>query len=202
MPETPKKRIAKSTPTKSARPKKTSAKPPARINRIADEAPAIAPQPSPDEQAYRQETGEAAISGAPAGESHQSGRDRYFEAVGRRKTAIARVRLFTRSGPFAVNDKPYGDYFPTPDLQKIAEDALKKMKLWERFRISARVSGGGIHAQAEAVRHGLARCLIIFNPDFRKRMKRAGFLTRDPRMKERKKFGLKKARRAPQWAKR
>lgn len=134
--------------------------------------------------------------------AHPSGRERYFEAVGRRKTAIARVRLFTRSGAFTVNDKAYGDYFPTLDLQKITEDALKKMKLWERFRISARVSGGGIHAQAEAVRHGLARCLIIFNPDFRKRMKRAGFLKRDPRMKERKKFGLKKARRAPQWAKR
>ncbi|MFY9462900.1 MAG: 30S ribosomal protein S9 [Candidatus Sungiibacteriota bacterium] len=133
---------------------------------------------------------------------HPSGRDRYFEAVGRRKTAIARVRLFTKAGAFMVNDKVYGDYFPTQDLQKIAEDALKKMKLWERFRISVRVQGGGIHAQAEAVRHGLARCLIIFNPDFRKRMKRAGFLKRDPRMKERKKFGLKKARRAPQWAKR
>ena len=76
------------------------------------------------------------------------------------------------------------------------------MKLFGRFRVSVKVKGGGSHAQAEAVRHGLARCLIKFNPDFRKRLKRATFLKRDPRMKERKKFGLKKARRAPQWAKR
>lgn len=128
--------------------------------------------------------------------------ERYFESVGRRKTAIARVRVFTRSGAFTVNGMPYGAYFSTPELQKIAEDALKKMKLWERFRISAVVSGGGIHAQSEAIRHGLARSLVAFNTDFRKRLKRAGFLTRDPRMKERKKFGLKKARRAPQWQKR
>lgn len=128
--------------------------------------------------------------------------ERYFEAVGRRKTAIARIRVYTRPGPFTVNGMPYGEYFPTPELQKIVEDALKKMKLWDRFRISARVSGGGIHAQGEAIRHGLARSLVAFNADFRKRLKRAGFLTRDPRMKERKKFGLKKARRAPQWQKR
>lgn len=128
--------------------------------------------------------------------------DRYFEAVGRRKTSIARVRLFTRSGDFTVNEKPYGQYFTTLDLQKIAEDSLQKMKLFGRFRVSARVFGGGIHGQAEALRHGLARCLIKFNPDFRKRLKRAGYLKRDPRMKERKKFGLKKARRAPQWSKR
>lgn len=128
--------------------------------------------------------------------------DRYFEAVGRRKTAIARVRLFTRPGDFSVNGKLYSDYFPTIELQKIAEDALQKMKLFGRFRVSVKVLGGGIHSQADALRHGLARCLIKFNPDFRKRLKRVGFLTRDPRAKERKKFGLKKARRAPQWAKR
>jgi small subunit ribosomal protein S9 len=101
-----------------------------------------------------------------------------------------------------VNQKPYAQYFPTIDLQHIAEDALQKMKLLGRFRISAMISGGGVHAQAEALRHGLARCLIKFNPDFRKRLKRAGFLKRDPRAKERKKPGLKRARRAPQWAKR
>lgn len=128
--------------------------------------------------------------------------ERYFEAVGRRKTAIARVRLFTKSGDFTVNEKPYANYFPTLELQRIVEDSLQKMKLLGRFRVSVIVSGGGIHAQAEALRHGLARCLEKFNPDFRKRLKRAGFLKRDPRMRERKKFGLKKARRAPQWAKR
>ena len=128
--------------------------------------------------------------------------DRYFEGVGRRKTAVARVRLFTKTGDFRVNEKLHTEFFKTFDQQKIAEEALQKMKLFGRFRVSAKVNGGGSHAQAEAVRHGLARCLIKFNPDFRKRLKRADFLKRDPRMKERKKFGLKKARRAPQWAKR
>ena len=142
----------------------------------------------------------AEYADAGAGEVKKS--ERYFEAVGRRKTAIARVRMYTRSGDVIINGKKYGEYFPTLDLQKIVEDALQKMKLWGRFRVSIKVSGGGIHAQAEAVRHGLARCLIKFNPDFRKRLKRVGFLKRDPRAKERKKFGLKKARRAPQWAKR
>ncbi|MBI3630938.1 MAG: 30S ribosomal protein S9 [Candidatus Sungbacteria bacterium] len=141
---------------------------------------------------------EAEGAGAEVGKKS----DRYFEAVGRRKTAVARARLFTRAGDFSVNNQPYTGYFPTVELQRLAEDALKKMKLWERFRVSVKTSGGGKHAQAEAVRHALARCLIKFNPDFRKRLKRAGFLTRDPRMKERKKFGLKKARRAPQWQKR
>lgn len=128
--------------------------------------------------------------------------DRYMEGVGRRKTAIARVRLFTRAGDFAVNNKPHAEYFPTLELQSIAEDALQKMKLFGRFRVSVKVSGGGVHSQAEALRHGLARALVKFNPDFRKRLKRAGYLKRDPRAKERKKPGLKRARRAPQWAKR
>lgn len=127
---------------------------------------------------------------------------RYFEAVGRRKTATARVRIFTKQGDFTVNGRLYSQYFPTLILQKTAEDALQKMKLFGRFRVSVMVHGGGAHGQAEALRHGLSRALIKFNPDFRKRLKRAGFLKRDPRMKERKKFGLKKARRAPQWSKR
>lgn len=129
-------------------------------------------------------------------------KERYFEAVGRRKTAVARVRLFTRPGNFLINDKLYTDYFPTINLQKIVEDALQKMKLSDRFKVTVKLSGGGMHAQAEALRLGLARCLTKFNPDFRKRLKRAQFLRRDPRMKERKKPGLKKARRAPQWKKR
>lgn len=137
-----------------------------------------------------------ATGGAP------KGRERYFEAVGRRKTAVARVRLFTKAGDFLVNDKLYTQYFPTLELQKTVEDSLQKMKLFGKFKVTVKVSGGGIHSQAEALRHGLARSLIKFNPDFRKRLKRVGFLRRDPRAKERKKFGLKKARRAPQWAKR
>lgn len=128
---------------------------------------------------------------------------RYFEAVGRRKTSLARVRLFTQGEKtLTINGKPYKEYFSTLDLQQIAVNSLKKMKGFERFRVTARVRGGGIHSQAEAVRHGISRALVKFNPDFRKRLRRAGFLTRDPRARERKKPGLKRARRAPQWSKR
>jgi len=129
--------------------------------------------------------------------------DRYFEAVGRRKTAIARVRLYSKGDlAIVINDRTLQNYFPTMELQRIVEDPLKKMKSDGRFRISIKLKGGGVHAQAEAARMGIARALTVFNPEFRKRLKRAGFLTRDARAVERKKFGLKKARRAPQWQKR
>lgn len=128
---------------------------------------------------------------------------RYYEAVGRRKRAIARVRLFTKGEKdFLVNGIPYIKYFPTEELQLIADSALRRMKVLDKFLTSANVRGGGIAGQAEAVRHGISRALIKFNPDFRKRLKKSGFLRRDPREKERRKFGLKKARRAPQWQKR
>jgi len=143
--------------------------------------------------------------------------EKYYQAIGRRKTAIALVRLFTRrlqpslpppaqGGPlesdFLVNEKPLNVYFPNPESQQTALASLKKMKAEDRFRVISRVKGGGLFSQAEAIRHATARALVLFNPDYRKRLKRAGFLTRDPRMKERKKFGLKRARKAPQWAKR
>ncbi len=129
--------------------------------------------------------------------------NKYYSAIGRRKTAVARIRLFTQGKKeFLINNKSYKEYFPTLELQKIASDSLKIMKCLERFYISAKVKGGGFHSQAEAVRHGTARVLILFNVNFQKRLKKAGFLTRDPRMRERKKFGLKRARRAPQWQKR
>jgi len=129
--------------------------------------------------------------------------ERYFEAVGRRKTATARVRLWTKGEKkIIVNDKLYDEYFPTLELQKIVTSPLEKINCLEKFRISVKVKGGGVHSQAEAVRHGIARALVLFNPSFKKKLKKAGFLTRDPRMRERKKFGLKRARRAPQWQKR
>jgi small subunit ribosomal protein S9 len=129
--------------------------------------------------------------------------DRYFEAIGRRKTAIARVRIFTQGEKVVlVNEKPYQDYFPILENQQTVVSSLEKMKALGRFRVSVKVRGGGISAQAEAIRHGISRALLEFNPDFRKKLRRAGFLTRDPRMRERKKFGLKRARRAPQWRKR
>jgi len=129
--------------------------------------------------------------------------EKYFEAVGRRKTALARVRLFTRGEKaFLVKGKSLENYFPTSELREIAKAPLERMKCLDNFGVSAIVKGGGLHAQAEALRHAIARALVLFNPDFRKRLKQAGFLTRDPRMRERKKFGLKRARRAPQWQKR
>lgn len=132
----------------------------------------------------------------------------YYEAVGRRKRAVARVRLFTCQ-PFegdkakiTVNNKPYTDFFTIAELQEIAASPLQKMKSVNRFEAVIKVKGGGIKGQAEAIRHGLARALVKFNSDFSKKLKRAGYLRRDPRKKERKKYGLKKARRAPQWKKR
>jgi len=130
-------------------------------------------------------------------------KNRYWEGVGRRKTAVARVRISTQGEKdFLVNEKKLKDYFSIPYLCQTARAPLELLKLLDKFKVSVKIKGGGICAQAEAIRHGLARALVKFNPNFRKKLKKAGFLTRDPRMKERKKFGLKKARRAPQWQKR
>ena len=125
----------------------------------------------------------------------------YFEGIGRRKTSVARVRLVSgKEKSFLVNEKPLEGYFSLKELQKTA---LAPFDLVEKtFNVSAKVSGGGINSQAEAIRHGVARALVLIDPELRKRLKNAGYLKRDPRMKERKKFGLLKARRAPQWSKR
>jgi small subunit ribosomal protein S9 len=129
--------------------------------------------------------------------------DRYFEAIGRRKTAVARIRLFTKGDKdFIVNNKPYQQYFQLAEDQETSVASMKKMKCLDKFRVTVKVKGGGHSAQAEAIRHGTARVLVDFNNNFRKRLRKAGFLTRDPRMRERKKFGLKRARKAAQWAKR
>lgn len=129
--------------------------------------------------------------------------DRYYEAIGRRKTAVARIRLYTKGDKeFIVNEMPYTQYFQTIEDRESAVSSMKKMKCLDKFRITVKVQGGGHRAQAEAIRHGTARVLVDFNANFRKRLRKAGFLTRDPRMRERKKFGLKRARKSPQWAKR
>jgi len=129
--------------------------------------------------------------------------DRYFQAVGRRKTALAQVRLFTRGEKqFLINGKPYQEYFTTPQDQQTAVASMVKMKCLDKFKVTVLVRGGGRNAQAEAIRHGTARVLVDFNNNFKKRLRKVGYLTRDSRMRERKKFGLKRARKAPQWAKR
>ncbi|MBI1755415.1 30S ribosomal protein S9 [Candidatus Azambacteria bacterium] len=137
-----------------------------------------------------------------AGGVKETKSDRYFEGIGRRKTAHARVRIYTKGTGITINGKECASYFPGESLQRIVNAPLVKMKSVERMRVSAFVQGGGIHAQAEAIRHGIARALVAFNPDFRKRLKRALYLKRDARMKETKKYGLKKARKAPRWSKR
>ena len=126
----------------------------------------------------------------------------YVEAVGRRKTAVARVRLTSGKGLATVNEKNIKDYFPAERLSRTAVAPLEELKSADKFNLSVHVHGGGIAAQAEAIRHGVARALSLSDPESKKRLRHAGFLTRDPRMVERKKYGLKKARRAPQWAKR
>lgn len=128
---------------------------------------------------------------------------KYIEAVGRRKTSTARVRITEASKESCVvNDKDVKVYFPTKELQSIVDAATEKSKVVGKFAISVHVHGGGIHSQAEALRHGLSRALVAYDEETRKRLKKLGFLKRDPRMKERRKFGLKKARKAPQWSKR
>lgn len=134
---------------------------------------------------------------------------KYYEAVGRRKRVVARVRLFTSNpsqsiakGDLLINEKPYKEYFSIVSLQKKIEAPFEKLKSLNRFRGLVRVKGGGITGQAEAIRHGIARALILFDANFRKKLKKSGYLTRDARKKERRKFGLKKARKAPQWSKR
>lgn len=144
---------------------------------------------------------------APIGSGEKKTK-KYYEAIGRRKNAIARVRLSTikpfegDDGKITVNGKDYREYFPGLNLKQTVESPLRRLKSLNRFEVVAKANGGGINGQAEAVRHGISRTLVEFNADFRKKLKKAGFLKRDPRVKERRKFGLKKARRAPQWAKR
>jgi small subunit ribosomal protein S9 len=127
---------------------------------------------------------------------------KYIEAVGRRKTSIARVRIFEGTGKMTVNDKDAKQYFPLAGLVADAIAPLTHLKIAGEWDATVKVSGGGIHSQAGAVRLGIARAIIKKNPEWKKLLRVLGFLTRDSRMVERKKYGLKKARRSPQWAKR
>lgn len=128
-------------------------------------------------------------------------KSKYIEAVGRRKTAVARVRIFPASKTsFVINDKKAIEYFPTDEMKLIAEQAIKH--LGKHYKVSAHIVGGGIHSQAEALRHAISRALVKEDESVRVPLKREGMLKRDPRAKERRKFGLKKARKAPQWSKR
>ena len=127
---------------------------------------------------------------------------RYYEGIGRRKRATARVRLYPGDGQVAINDKPLNQYFGRFQDQEQAIEPLKLTHNEGRFNLMAVVKGGGITGQAQAIRQGLARALQIVDPELRAMLREAGFLTRDSREKERKKVGLKRARKAPQYTKR
>jgi small subunit ribosomal protein S9 len=127
----------------------------------------------------------------------------YIEAVGRRKTSTSRARIIpAKKTDIVVNGKTVEEYFPTEVLRSNVKQPLAIEGLVQQFTVSIQVNGGGISSQSEAVRHSIARALTKFEETLRKPLKLAGYLKRDPRMKERRKFGLKKARRAPQWSKR
>ena len=125
-----------------------------------------------------------------------------FYGTGRRKKSIARVRIINGNGNITVNNKPLDEFFGVETLKVIAKQPLVATNSLDKFDVIAKVTGGGISGQAGAIRHGIARALLEANAEYRPTLKTAGFLTRDARMKERKKYGLKKARKAPQFSKR
>ena len=127
----------------------------------------------------------------------------YLYGTGRRKSSVARVHLFPNgTGAITINGRDIDDYFGLDTLKLITRQPLVLTEMVEKVDIIATVTGGGVTGQAGALRHGISRALLLVNPEFRPVLKRAGYLTRDPRMKERKKYGLKAARRAPQFSKR
>ncbi len=126
----------------------------------------------------------------------------YFYGTGRRKSSVARVRVYNGTGKIIINDREIDDYFGLETLKLIVRQPLTLTGTADKFDIVCRVAGGGVTGQAGAIRHGIARALLQFDGELRGQLKKAGFLTRDPRMKERKKYGLKGARRAPQFSKR
>ena len=125
-----------------------------------------------------------------------------FYGTGRRKHSVARVRLYPGSGNVTINGRSIDDYFGLDTLKLIVRQPLELTETGAQFDIVCTVAGGGVTGQAGAIRHGVARALLQFNAELRPALKKAGYLTRDPRMKERKKYGLKAARRAPQFSKR
>ena len=126
----------------------------------------------------------------------------FYYGTGRRKSSVARVRVYPGTGKITINDRDIDDYFGLETLKVIVRQPLELLGLTEKFDIVVRVQGGGVSGQAGAIRHGLSRALLEYDETLRPALKKAGFLTRDPRMKERKKYGLKGARRAPQFSKR
>ncbi|PKB79315.1 MAG: 30S ribosomal protein S9 [SAR202 cluster bacterium Io17-Chloro-G9] len=127
----------------------------------------------------------------------------YYYGTGKRKTSIAKVRLYLDDdAPFMVNGKAIEDYFDWKPWQDIITEPFRASDTVNRFRVVVKVLGGGVHSQAEAIRHGIARALVVYDAGLKAGLRRQGFITRDARIKESKKYGLKRARRAPQYTKR
>ena len=127
----------------------------------------------------------------------------YFYGTGKRKTSIAKVRLYLDDGgPILVNNKPMDEYFNYKPWQDIVVEPFRVSDTLNRFRVVVRVLGGGVNSQAEAIRHGIARALVVYDENLKPGLRSHGFITRDARIKESKKYGLKRARRAPQYTKR
>ena len=126
----------------------------------------------------------------------------YFYGTGRRKHSVSRVRLYPGTGKVTINDRDIDEYFGLDTLKLIVRQPFEVTNTAGKFDVVCTVRGGGVSGQAGAIRHGISRALLVFSPELRPVLKKAGFLTRDPRMKERKKYGLKAARRAPQFSKR
>lgn len=165
----------------------------------------MTPPTSPSVSAAAQRSGRrrgttrAAPAGAPAGREEKR---QYYEACGKRKTAVARVRLYLDgAGTVHVNGRTLEEYFPR-NLHAGVLAPLDLVHLRKIFDVSVHLRGGGSHGQADAMRHGVSKALLLHDPELRTTLKRQGFLRRDPRIKERKKPGLRRARRAPQFAKR
>lgn len=138
----------------------------------------------------------------PSTPGAQAEAPRYFYAVGKRKTAVAQVRLYPGGNTFTINDKPLEAVLPLETWQARALEPFHVTGTLGKFAVVAKVHGGGISAWADALRHGIARALVVADPALKTPLRQRGLLTRDPRVKERKKYGLKRARRAPQYSKR
>lgn len=177
---------------KSAAAKKPAAKKPA--------APKAHPPAGGEKPAHVAKP--AAPAEAPVKHSAKVSHGKNFYAVGRRKTAVAQILLSGGEGVIEINKLPFEKYFMDEYLRQIAQQPLEAVGLAKTINVKGKIHGGGIHAQAEALRHAVTRAVVAMDPESRRTLKKLGFLTRDPRVKERKKPGLKRARRAPQFSKR
>ncbi len=198
MPAKEKKETTKKTPPKKDVKKEDKKA----VKEVKSKAPTKKATPKKTVSVAKKDTKEKAKTTTKKTKKVESGK-KFYQAVGRRKTSTCTVRLYEiKGGGVKINDKNLEDYFPTFDLQKKATSPLARFSFLEKYFVSVKVRGGGRKSQADAIRHGIGRAVIEIDSSLRKEAKTAGYLTRDPRMRESKKPGLKRARRAPQWRKR